>query len=257
MTEKRVAIITGASAGLGAEYVRAATRHFTLDEIWCVARRKEPMEKLEVQGAKLIPLALDLSRREGIAAIAAKLKAENPLLVLLINNAGYGKIGDFARLDLEEQLGEIDLNVRALTELSHIALPYMKKNSYLMQIASSIGFAPAPRLAVYAATKAYVVSLSYALRSELAPLGIGVTAVCPGPVATEFLDVALAHDPNAPRSLSQTQAAAKASDVVEQSYIDMKAGKAISVHGLIIRIFVFLASCLPPSWMTWIVARRP
>lgn len=259
MSNKRIAIITGASAGLGCDYAREAENQFNLDEIWLVARRLEPMQKLakELKKARGICLSLDLQEPAAIAQLKAKLTEESPQIILLVNNAGYGKIGSFQDLEIKSQLGEIDLNVRALTEITHMALAYMPENSYLLQVASSIGFAAAPNLAVYAATKAYVVSLSYALRVELAGRGIHVTAVCPGPVATEFVDVALSHAPGTPRRLTQSRMSAKPRAVVEQSFYDLKAGRAISVYGVLIRLFVVFSRIIPPSWMAALVARRP
>lgn len=256
MAKQRIAIVTGASAGLGREFARQAEREFTLDEIWLVARRAEPMEKLaaEFKRAQGVVIALDLALPADVARLGEHLRAAGPEVVLLVNNAGFGKIGAFAEIELESQLGEIDVNVRALTAVTHLALPYMGKNSHILQIASSIGFAPAPKFAVYAATKAYVVSFSYALREELKARGVNVTAVCPGPVATEFQDVAL--PPGAIRSFAHRNLAAEAAQVVDLAYYDLKAGRAVSIYGWSVRAFVLAARLLPLALMTWLVGQR-
>ena len=256
-SKKRIAIVTGASAGLGVEYAREAENQFNLDEIWLVARRPEPMKKLagELKRAKGIVIALDLARREECEKLAARIRAESPEIVLLVNNAGCGKVGRFESIDLAAQLGEIDVNITALTLLTHAALPYMGKNSFLLQVASSIGFCPAPLMAVYAATKAYVLSFTHALREECRGRGIGITAVCPGPVATEFLDVAL--PPGTLRKGTRVHLAATARQVVELSYYDLKAGRALSICGWTVRAFALAARVLPASWMAWLVGKRP
>lgn len=256
-SRKRIAIVTGASAGLGVEYVRQAETQFQLDEIWLVARRREPMAKVaaELKNARGVLVPLDLSRLEECKKLADKLRAENPEIILLVNNAGYGKVGRFEALGLEDQLGEIDVNITALTYLTHAALPFFGKNSFILQVASSIGFCPAPLMAVYAATKAYVVSFTYALRDEYRGRGVGITAVCPGPVATEFLDVAL--PPGMERKGTRVHLAAKAKDVVELSFYDLKAGRAVSIYGWTVRAFVLAAGLLPASWMAWLVGKRP
>lgn len=249
--KKKIALITGASSGLGAEFALQIEKSAFLDEIWLVARRKEPMKDLAEKFRKSRPviIALDLTDRGDISALTKRIQDENPEIAFLVNNAGYGKIGPFQSLGLEEQAQMIDLNVRALTHLTHAALPYMTRGSRILQVASSIGFCPAPYFAVYAATKAYVVSFSEALREELKGNGIGVTAVCPGPVATEFFTVAQKNDfmkdklgQSEPFNKSLT---ASAAEVVEKALNDASHNRRRSIFGLPIQLFVFFLPFLP------------
>lgn len=194
---KRIAIVTGASSGLGYEYARqlAATRE--LDEIWLFARRKERLEILssdisQFPGAPRVRIFPgDLSGAPGLARFESVIH-DNPDIVIdtLVNNAGFGTYGPFAETPVQRELDMIDLNVYALTGITHSALPYLQKGSRIINVASLAAFIPLGNFAVYAATKAYVLSFSCGIGAELADRGITVTAVCPGPVSTEFAAVA-------------------------------------------------------------------
>lgn len=189
----KIAIITGASSGLGIELLRAAIKHCTdIDAYWLIARRKERLESLKAEFPEktIRAVPLDLTKTESFNALGDLLKAEHAEVKLLINNAGMGKLCDFDNADRESQLTQVDLNCRALTAVTHVCLPYMIKSSCIINISSIASFAPTPRMTVYCSTKAYVQSFSRALREELKPKGINVLAVCPGPMDTEFLSVA-------------------------------------------------------------------
>lgn len=255
MVSRRVAIITGASSGLGAEFARQLTEYFAVDEIWLVARRRAPMEALAARlgGVKTEIIEADLQSPKAIKALAERLGAAGLRLEVLVNNAGFGKIGAFADLDIEPQLNSIDLNIRALTDITHRLLPFMQNGARIIQVASSIGYAPAPGMAVYAATKAYVLSFSYALRAELKARGIGVTAVCPGPVKTEFLEVAMGKGAKSPPHWAL---AATAEQVVAKALIDAESGAAVSVYGLPVRIFTMFTRLLPLGLLTKLVGAR-
>ena len=188
----KIAIITGASSGLGIELLRAAVKRCPdIDTYWLVARRKERLEALKTEFPQktIRAVPLDLTKTESFDTLADMLKAENVDVRLLINNAGMGKLCDFDSVDRESQLTQVDLNCRALTAVTHTCLPYMIKGSAIINISSIASFAPTPRMTVYCSTKAYVQSFSRALREELKPHGINVLAVCPGPMDTEFLSV--------------------------------------------------------------------
>ena len=194
-----VAIVTGASSGIGREFALQLGSFFTVDEIWLVARRRDRLENLAAELAEALPdrtrprpviIEADLSGPAGTAILAARLEQENPDIRLLVNNAGYGSYGPFADTEKDFQLGQIDLNCRALTDLSWTALRYMGPGSRLVNVASLAAFSALGNFAVYAATKAYVLSFSAALAAELAPRRIRVTALCPGSVSTEFAAVA-------------------------------------------------------------------
>ncbi len=191
---KRIQIITGASAGLGREFARQLPAFRSADEIWLLARRADQLREtaalLPVGKTRVIPI--DLGGDSGVSAFTALLKAEPDTFIIdtLINNAGFGTYGSFAETALDRQLAMIDLNVYTLTALCYCAIPYMERDSLIINVASLAAFIPLGNLAVYAATKAYVLSFSTALGSELADSGIFVSTVCPGPVDTEFSAVA-------------------------------------------------------------------
>lgn len=250
---KTVAIITGASSGLGREFALQIEKKFFLDEIWLIARRPEPMKELseKFQKSKGVILCFDLGNRSDLSAIQKKLSEENPDIVFLVNNAGYGKIGPFSTLGLDEQMQMVDLNVRALTFLSKIVIPYMKPGAKLIQVASSIAYCPAPYFAVYAATKSFVLSLSQALNYELRDQGIHVMAVCPGPVSTEFFAVAQNNEAMKdkvgdaePFNKSLT---ANAKDVVEKALHDLSRDRRESIFSFPIKMFARAVGFVPKS----------
>lgn len=249
--KKKIAIITGASAGLGKEFARQMEKKYFLDEIWLIARREAPLRELakEFQKSVGVPIALDLTKAGDIQELYKRIETENPDIAFLVNNAGYGKIGPFDSLGLEEQLQMIDLNVRTLTELSYICLPFMKEGANLIQVASSIAFAPAPFFAVYAATKSYVLSFSNALNFELRDRGIHVLAVCPGPVETEFFSVAQKNEHNKGRTNLDkpfnAKLMAKPEEVVARALKDLAKKKMQSVYGMPIRFFTSFVSFIP------------
>ena len=186
----KTAIITGASAGLGREYVAHTVKMFpSLECIWLIARREDVLKEIaaEYPNKKFKILPLDLTNKEELALLKTALAEEQPDVKLLINNAGVGKLGNIAECDAENQTKMVDLNCRALTFAVSVTLPYMKRGSNIINIASIAAFAPTPRMTVYSATKAFVYAYSAGLQAELREHGINVTAVCPGPMATEFL----------------------------------------------------------------------
>lgn len=239
---KNIAVITGASSGMGRKYVeKLCSRNEAFDEIWMVARRQEPMEKIAEQWPKyrFKILPLDLSKNEDIIKYKETLKAEPVTIKLLVNNAGFGKTGRFAMVDIDHQLGMIDVNIRALTVLTHISLSYMKKGSKIINMASVAGFMPQPFFAVYAATKAYVVSFSRALRVELKDQGIKVLTVCPGPVETEFFQNA------GPVNSLKKGFFEEAEAVVAKALRDLDKGRAMSVKGIPMNALRLIAKLLP------------
>lgn len=187
-----IAVITGASSGLGREYAKEIyNTRADLDEIWVVARREDRLKELQAElGSSIIPIAFDITDPKSIKEYVTLLKGKCATVKLLINNAGFGKLGNFDTLSLEENTSMVRLNCEALTALTSATLPFMDKSSEIINSCSIASFAPNTRMAVYSSTKAYVMSLSRALRVELKPRRINVLAVCPGPMSTEFLSVA-------------------------------------------------------------------
>ncbi|HYI49907.1 MAG TPA: SDR family oxidoreductase [Allosphingosinicella sp.] len=195
-----VTLITGASAGLGAEFARqCAVRG---EALALVARRRDRLEALKAElGGDVHIFAADLALPGAAESLIAELAAEGLTVATLINNAGFGLAGKFAERPLERQREMIDLNVRTLTELCRLVLPAMRAagKGAILNIASTAAFQPGPNMAVYYATKAYVLSFTEALHHELKGTGIKVSALCPGPTHSEFSDVADSHSPTLER----------------------------------------------------------
>ena len=186
-----IAIVTGASSGLGRSFIRQLDRQGGLDEIWGVARRRERMEELAAQlSTPMRPLALDLTKTESVETLRALLRETGADVRVLVNSAGFGKFGTYADMTLQETADMIDLNCRAAVALTAAAIPHMSRGARILEICSSAAFQPLPGFNVYAATKAFLLRYSRALRWEVAPRGIKVTAVCPGWIKTEFMQVA-------------------------------------------------------------------
>lgn len=188
-----IVVITGASAGLGTEFLeQVIAQGPTVDEIWLIARRAERLQALaDAYPEKTFRcLSLDLQKDESYDTYAHLLEETGATVRLLINNAGYGKLGDFAGSHCGEQTGMVDLNCKAMTAMTCLSLPHMERGCGILNVCSIAAFAPTPRMTVYCSTKAYVYSFSKSLRRELRSKGINVLAVCPGPMSTEFLNVA-------------------------------------------------------------------
>jgi short-subunit dehydrogenase len=187
---KKVALVTGASAGLGVEFARQLSKRGR--RLVLVARRKERLEELAQELGNARAVAIDLSKSNAAAKLMADLEENGETVDLLVNNAGFGLIGRFAELDAKRERQMIDLNVGALTELCRAVAPAMikRKSGAILNVASTASFQPGPKMAVYFATKAFVLSLSEALHEELRPHGIKVNCLCPGPTRTEFGHVA-------------------------------------------------------------------
>ena len=241
----KIAVITGASSGMGREFVRQAGYFYrSLDEIWVIARRKERLESLRKECR--VPLRIfdgDLLKKQVYRQYHNELKEKKPDIRMLVNAAGFGKSGTFSEIASEDkklQPDMIDLNCRALTRMIQLSLPRMSKGSRIINLASAAAFCPQNGFAVYAATKAYVLSLSRALSSELRSRGIIVTAVCPGPVDTEFFQVSgELTDPLKKLTI------AKAPAVVHKALKDSRKRREVSVYGASMKAARIGARLLP------------
>lgn len=240
----RIAIITGASAGMGREFVtQIAERFGGIDEIWIVARRKGRLYELTGQiPAHIRCFPIDITDQEALEELGKALDEVKPDVKFLVNAAGYGKIGPVGSIDILMETGMVRLNCEAVCAVTHLVLPYMSKNSRIIQFASSAAFLPQPEFAIYAATKAFVLSYSRALDEELRPRGIRVTAVCPGPVRTEFFDIA---ETTGKIPLYKRISMASPKRVVQKALRDSMMGKTVSVYGVLMNLFRLLCKVLP------------
>lgn len=187
----KAAIITGASAGLGREFLRALPELYPdIEEYWLIARRKEKL----YEAAKGIPrqcriLPLDLTLDESYAKLKEELEKEKPEVWMLINNSGCGFLGNVGEGEAEKQIHMVDLNLKGLTVVTHTVLPFMPNGSRIINVSSIASFCPNARMTVYSASKAYVTAFTLGLGEELKEKKITATAVCPGPMDTDFISV--------------------------------------------------------------------
>lgn len=185
----KIAVVTGASSGLGVEFVRAiAEKYPALDEIWLLARRRERLEALaaEIHTPRLRPVPTDLGDTASLNAFSALLEQEKPEIRILINNAGYEHSGLFGSTSTQEITSMLRVNVLGLTLIQRLCLPYLGRGSFTVLTCSVSAFSPIPHQAVYSASKRYVYALGRALREELKPRGSNVLLLCPGNMNTEM-----------------------------------------------------------------------
>ncbi|MEO6224408.1 MAG: SDR family oxidoreductase [Sphingomicrobium sp.] len=228
---KPVALVTGASSGLGVDFARQLSKRG--HRLVLAARRKDLLDALADELGNARAVAVDLSKPGSGAKLMADIAANGETVDLLINNAGFGLIGRFAELDAKREREMIDLNVGTLTDLCRAVAPAMikRKSGAILNVASTAAFQPGPKMAVYFATKAFVLSLSEALHEELKPHGISVTCLCPGPTRTEFGDVA-GFGGNG----MFDRIAMESAKVVEIGLAALDKNKAVAVAGLLNKI---------------------
>jgi uncharacterized protein len=249
---KPVVLITGASSGIGAALAKVFAAHG--HEIALVARRQDRLEALtgEIAAAgrpRPTLITVDLERRDGASAIAAELSSLGLEPAIVVNNAGFGLRGAAAALSRDEQLAMIDLNVRALTELSLMFVDSLARHrGGVLNVASLAAFLPGPGMAVYYASKAYVLSFSEALHRELSERGVRVTALCPGPVPTEFQARAGLSLPATARLLELS-----AERVAQIGYDAFMAGQRVVIAGIGNRIVVSLMRLVPHALLLSLV----
>jgi uncharacterized protein len=241
---KQIVLITGASSGIGAALAKVFAGHG--HELALVARRGDRLETLADEIAatgrpRPTVFTADLERRDGASAIAAELSSRGLEPAIVVNNAGFGLRGEAATLSRDEQLAMIDLNVRALTELSLMFVDSVARHrGGILNVASLAAFLPGPGMAVYYASKAYVLSFSEALHRELSGRGVRVTALCPGPVPTEFQDRAGLSLPAAARMLELS-----AERVAQIGYDAFMAGQRVVIAGIGNRLAVSFMRLVP------------
>jgi short-subunit dehydrogenase len=248
----RIAVVTGASAGIGREFVRAIDREGAFEEIWVIARRAERLEELKQDCATpLRPVVLDLTAEESVTRYRELLEKEQPEIGLLVNAAGCGVFGPFAEKELDKLLASARLNSLTLTAMCHVSLPYMKKDDAIVNMGSNSAWQPVPWQAVYGASKSYVLSLSRALWRELKPRGIHVMCVCPGWVKTEFQATARHDD-----YIRYVDRWYGPEEVAAQAMRDLKKKKLVSILGHPVRRQVRLVKFLPVKLVMKIWCRQ-
>ena len=245
-----VAIITGASGGIGKEFARQMKAGFPdIDEFWFVARNENRMVALrdELQCKAKIIVA-DLSRSEGVDILEEALRCERPEVGYLINCAGFGKFGGFDEVSVETSMDMIEVNVKALVRITYMTVPYMKSGGRIVQLGSGSCFTPLPYFNVYSSSKVFVLHFTKSLNYELKKYGIRATCFCPGWVETEFLGSAgMGDNVTHPKD---TKPLLKAERVVKKCLKSMRRGKAMCVTGKYTKFQHLLFKILPDSLLT-------
>jgi hypothetical protein len=243
---KHIAIITGASSGMGREFVKTLSDHMDVEEVWVVARSEDRLRALQAETSVPVrAVPMDLSDPAFIGQMESLLGEESPDVRLLINASGYGKFDTVEKLSMEDDLGMIDLNCRALTAMTKLVLPYMREGAKIIEIASVAAFQPIPYINVYGASKAFVLSFSRALNREVRKRGIQVMALCPFWTKTAFFDRAVKKDEEA--VVKKYIAMYEPSFIVEKAWKALSRGKDHVVPGFTAKAQVALVKLLPHS----------
>ena len=241
----KIAIVTGASSGMGREFVRQLSAYVQVDEIWAIARRREALEALKAETPVPVrPVVLDLLKSESFDELRSLLEGEQPEIALLVNAAGFGKFGAYHKTTIEDDCRMIDLNCKALLVMTRLCIPYMSPGSHILELDSLSAFQPVPYITTYGATKAFVLSYSRAVNRELKDKGIRVMAMNPGWVKTEFFNHAF--QTNGDGEVRYFDRLYEAKDVVAVGLKDLyQSKKDYSVPGLPVKMQVFLVKLVP------------
>ena len=240
---KNIAIVTGASSGLGKEFVKLLINDKNIDEIFVLARSQDKLKELRSEyGDKNKPYPIDLSNPNNIKNFGDFLKRENSNIKILINNAGFAKFCSYNDISIDETLNMINLNISGVVAMGLVCIPFMSKGSHIINIASQASFQPVPYQNVYSATKSFVKNYSRALNVELKEKGIIVTAVCPGWIKTNLFDRGCI---NAEKGTKKFAYMAMPDIVAKKALKDAYNNKDISVYGLYVNTCRFLSKILP------------
>ena len=249
-----IAIVTGASSGMGREFVLQLPSYVQVDEIWVIARRAEALEHLkEETSVPVRPISMDLLNMESFTRFQSILEEEKPNIKLLVNAAGFGKFGAYHKVSITDDARMIDLNCKALVLMTRLCLPYMSAGSHILQLDSLSAFQPVPYITTYGATKSFVLSYSRAMNRELKKSGIRMMAMNPGWVKTEFFNHAF--QTNEDGEVKFFDKLWEAKDVVATGLKDLyKTRKDYSIHGFSVRMQVRMVKLLPHSMVmnTWL-----
>ena len=240
----KIAIVTGASSGMGREFVRQLAGYLTVDEVWAIARRADALAELSAECPFPVrPISLDLCEDASFDTFAALLEQEKPDVRLLVNAAGFGKFGRFDKVNLVDECKMIQLNCTALVKMTRLTLPYMHDGSHILQLDSLSAFQPVPYITTYGATKAFVLSYSRAMNRELKSRGVRCMAMNPGWVKTEFFNHACQTNDNEVQYFNRLY---EAKDVVATGLKDLyRTKKDVSIHGLPVKAQVLLVKLVP------------
>ena len=243
---KKIAVITGASSGMGRRFAETIEQYGAFDEVWVIARRAPELEALrKTVPFPIRPLALDLTDRRSFAAYAEALAAEPVEVGLLLNASGFGKFRAVMDTPLDVNLNMTDLNCQAVVAMCQITAPYMPRGSQIINIASVAAFQPIPYIDVYGATKAFVLSFSRALNRELRRQGVGVMAVCPFWTKTAFFDRATSSGGEG--VVKKYAAMYDPDDIVRRTWRDAKRGRDVCTYGFVACGQAALTKILPHS----------
>ena len=253
-----IAIVTGASSGMGKEFVLQLSGYVSVDEIWVIARRAAALEALKSEtSVPLRCISLDLCQSESFRTVQSMLEEEKPNVKLLVNAAGFGKFGSYHKVSLEDDCKLIDLNCKALVLMTRLVLPYMERGSHILQLDSLSAFQPVPYITTYGASKAFVLSYSRAMNRELKPRGIRMMAMNPGWVKTEFFNHAFQTNDGC--EVQYFDRLYEAKDCVATGLKDLyKSKKDYSIHGFPVRMQVRAVKLLPHSMVmnTWLSQQK-
>ena len=242
----KIAIVTGASSGMGREFVRQLADFVTVDEVWAIARLTDALEQLSAECPFPVrPISLDLCESASFDTFATLLAQEKPDVKLLVNAAGFGKFGRFDKVNLVDECKMIELNCTALVKMTRLTLPYMHEGSHILQLDSLSAFQPVPYITTYGATKAFVLSYSRAMNRELKGRGVRCMAMNPGWVKTEFFNHACQTNDSEVQYFNRLY---EAKDVVATGLKDLyRTKKDVSIHGLPVKAQVLLVKLVPHS----------
>ena len=245
----KIAVVTGASSGIGKEYVRLLAKEGAVDEIWALARREEKLAGLaEEFSFPVRAVRTDVASRESVAEYRKLLEAEKPDVRILINNAGYGRFGSFEAIGAEDSAGMIETNCCGPVLMTFATLPHMKAGSRILNTCSLSAFQSVPYMNIYASSKVFVLNHTRALRRELAPRGISVTCVCPGWVKTDFLD--LAHRVEA-ETITKYNELVTPEQVARHALADAKKGRELSIFPSSAKWIRLASKLLPHDFIMW------
>ena len=244
-----IAIITGASSGIGSQFARELHRSSGINEFWFIARRQEKMEGLRDElGVSAKIITADLTTDEGIERVREELLRDAPEVSYLVNAAGFGNFGSFDQLPEEETRRMIDLNVKALVLITHMVIPYMSNGGRIIELGSGSCFTPLPNFNIYASSKAFVLHYTKALNFEIKKYGLSATCFCPGWVDTEFLGKATSrHGVSRPKSMKPLLSCER---VVKGCVKAAEKRKRMYVTGWFTKAQHVLFKLLPDSWLT-------